>query len=91
MKKEIIFGLLTGIFANLTGIFLYIFFFLDYDFETAIEIAIANDTIGNIIALGAILNLVVFFLFIKKNQLYKARGVLLATLLAAFVILYTKF
>lgn len=91
MKKEIIIGLLIGITANLAGMYLYIFFFLDYDFETSIQIARENDSIGNLIALGAILNLIVFFLFIKKRQFYRARGVLLATILAALVILYTKF
>ncbi|WP_339611972.1 hypothetical protein [uncultured Planktosalinus sp.] len=91
VKKEIIIGFLVGIAANLAGMYLYIFFFLDYDFETSIQIARENDSIGNLIALGAILNLIVFFLFIKKRQLYRARGVLLATILAALVILYTKF
>lgn len=91
IKKEIFIGFLIGIFANLAGMYLYIYFFLDYDFETSIQLAKENDSIGNLIALGAILNLIVFFLFIKKRQLYRARGVLLATILAALIILYTKF
>lgn len=91
MKKEIIIGFLIGIAANLAGMYLYIFFFLDYDFETSIQLARENDSIGNLIALGAILNLIVFFLFIKKRQLYRARGVLLATIIAALFILITKF
>jgi hypothetical protein len=91
MKKEIAIGFLIGIAANLAGIYLYIFFFLDYDFETSIQLAWENDSIGNLIGLGAILNLIAFFLLIKKRQLYRARGVLLATILAALVILITKF
>lgn len=91
MKKEIAIGFLIGIAANLAGIYLYIFFFLDYDFETSIQLARENDSIGNLIGLGAILNLIAFFLLIKKRQLYRARGVLLATILAALVILITKF
>lgn len=91
MKKEIAIGFLIGIAANLAGIYLYIFFFLDYDLETSIQLARENDSIGNLIGLGAILNLIAFFLLIKKRQLYRARGVLLATILAALVILYTKF
>ncbi|GGD89782.1 hypothetical protein [Planktosalinus lacus] len=91
MKKEIIIGFLVGIAANLAGMYLYIFFFLDYDFETSIQLARENDSIGNLIGLGAILNLIVFFLFIKKRQLYRARGVLLATIIAALFILFSKF
>ena len=91
MKKEILIGFLIGIFANLAGMYLYVFFFLDYDFKSTLKLAKENGSIGNLIALGAILNLIVFFLFIKKRQLYQARGVLLATILAALIILFSKF
>lgn len=91
MIKELIIGFLIGIAANLAGIYLYIFFFLDYDFENSIQLARENDAIGNLIALGAILNLFAFFIFLKKAQLYRARGVVLATIVAAIVILISKF
>ncbi|PKP26900.1 MAG: hypothetical protein CVU03_01675 [Bacteroidetes bacterium HGW-Bacteroidetes-2] len=91
MKKEIIIGFLIGITANFIGTYLYIFFFLDYDFETSIRFARMNDTVGNLIALGAILNLLAFFLLLKKGQLYRARGVVLATIVAAIIILLSKF
>jgi hypothetical protein len=91
MKKEIALGFLIGIMANLAGMYLYIYFFLDLEFVESIKIARQNDTLGNLIALGAILNLIVFFLMIKKRQLYRARGVLLATVLAALVVLFSKF
>jgi len=55
LKKEILIGFLIGIAANFIGLYLYIFFFLEYDFETSIQFSRANDTIGNLIALGAIL------------------------------------
>ncbi|NCT17092.1 MAG: hypothetical protein COZ75_00440 [Flavobacteriaceae bacterium CG_4_8_14_3_um_filter_34_10] len=91
MKKEILIGFLIGIAANFIGLYLYIFFFLEYDFETSIQFSRANDTIGNLIALGAILNLVAFFLLLKKGQLYRARGVVFATIVAAIIILISKF
>lgn len=91
MIKQMIFGFLLGIVANLVGIYLYIFFFLKYELEESIQLAIQNDTIGNIIALGALLNLIVFFLLLKKGKIYQARGVVFATILAAIVILITKF
>jgi len=91
IKKELIVGLLTGVAANLAGSYLYIYFFSKYNLETTIKLALEEDLLGNIIALGAILNLLVFFVFLKKGQLYRARGVVLATVLAALGILIAKF
>lgn len=91
MKKEILIGFLVGIAANLAGSYLYIYFFSKYTFETTVEIAVEQDLFGSIIALGAILNLIVFFIFLKKQQFYRARGVVLATVIAAIFVLITKF
>ncbi|WP_310992465.1 hypothetical protein [Aequorivita marina] len=89
--KEILIGVLIGLVANFTGTYLYIFFFSEYSLEESIKAALENDFFGSLIVLGAILNLVVFFIFIKKNQIYRARGVVLATILAALLILLSKF
>lgn len=91
MKKEIVFGFLMGIFANITGVILYTYFFIKYELGAAIRIAIENGSIGNIIALGAVLNLFTFFVLIKKKQLLRAKGVLMATMLAALLVLISKF
>ncbi len=91
MKKEIVLGFLVGIFANLTGSYLYIFFFSDYSLETTLKMAVENNILGSLIALGAILNLIVFFIYLKKKQIYRARGVVIATLVAAIIILISKF
>ena len=91
IKKEVFIGLIIGLIANLAGSYLYIYFFSDYSLEETIKNALIQDVFGNIIALGAILNLFVFFIFLKKNQFYRARGVVLATVVAALIILITKF
>lgn len=90
IKKEIFIGLLIGLFANLAGIFLYVTLVMERDFEVALKTASEEGVLGSIIALGAILNFLPFFVFIKKKQDYRARGVLIATILSAFVILLTK-
>lgn len=89
--KEILIGLLIGLAANLAGIYLYIFFFSDLGIRETLVAALENDILGSLIALGAILNLIAFFIYIKKNQTYRARGVVLATIIAAIVILISKF
>ncbi len=86
IKRKILIGFLTGIFANIAGIFLYISFFSEMDIEPTIKDAIKNDYLGKVSALGAALNFLPFFVFLKKDQLYKARGVVLATVLAALFI-----
>lgn len=89
--KEILIGLAIGLGANLAGTYLYIFFFSKLSLESTLQAALENDFLGSLIALGAILNLIVFFILLKKNQYYRARGVVLATVIAALVILISKF
>lgn len=89
--KEIFIGLIVGLLANAAGMYLYIFFFLESELEEALKIALENDSLGSLIALGAILNFLAFFVFLKKKQIYRARGVIMATIVAALVILISKF
>ena len=91
IKKEILIGLLVGLFANVAGIYLYITLFSPNGLEETILKAKQEDFLGSIIALGAIANFLPFFVFLKKNQPYRSRGVLIATLIAAVVIAILKF
>lgn len=89
--KEVLIGLIIGLLANLAGTYLYIFFFSKLSLKSTLQGALENDFLGSLIALGAILNLIVFFILLKKNQFYRARGVVLATVLAAIAVLVSKF
>ncbi len=94
IAKEIGIGLLIGLLSNLAGSYLYIFFLSKIkklSVESTLEVALEQGLTGNIIALGALLNLVAFFVILKKKQYYRARGVVLATLIAAIIILISKF
>ncbi|SDS02239.1 hypothetical protein SAMN04487764_1262 [Gillisia sp. Hel1_33_143] len=90
IRKQVLTGLLVGILATIIGIFLYISLFSELDIKTTLIEAANNDYLGKVIALGAALNFIPFFIFIKKNEIYKARGVLLATVLVAVIIAITK-
>lgn len=83
MKKEIGIGIITGILANVLGVLLYILLFSDRGVDATLQKAFAEGYLGKIITLGAVLNLVAFFVFIKKKQDYRARGVLIATVIIA--------
>lgn len=84
VKKEVLIGLLVGLLANALGLFLSTTFLGNGDdFVTVLKSASAEGFLGKLISLGAVLNLLAFFIFIKKRQDYRARGVLLATVLVA--------
>ena len=90
ITKNILIGFATGIFSTLVGMLLYITIFSDLGFFKTLADAKENDYLGKVISLGALLNFLPFFLFLKKDRIYHARGVLLATLVSAIVIaIYT--
>ena len=89
-KKEIIIGFVVGIIANSVGTLLYILLFSDLGIVDTYNAAVEQGHIGSLLALGAILNLVAFFGFLRLKRDYRARGVMIATLLTALVILYYK-
>ncbi len=91
IKKDVILGILVGLVANALGVFIAATLLGNGDdFITVIKAANAEGFIGKLISLGAILNLIVFFFFIKKKQDYRARGVLLATVLIAVLTFVIK-
>ena len=89
-KKEILIGFAVGIIANVTGTLLYILLFSDFGVMETFRAAIQQGHIGSLLALGAILNLIAFFGFLKIRRDQRAKGVLIATLLTALIILYYK-
>jgi hypothetical protein len=84
ITKEIFIGVLISSIATLSGAFAYIEFFSRFDFQETIRVIRVQELYGKVLTLAAIPNLFVFFIFIKKKQDYRARGVLLATILIAF-------
>ena len=90
VKKELAIGFLVGIIANTIGTLLYILLFSDFGIAETFEAAIEQGHIGSLLALGAILNLIAFFGFLRIRRDNRAKGVLIATLLTALAILYYK-
>ena len=92
-KKDIIIGMVVGLIANTIGLFLATLLLGNGNgFTTVIKAAATEGFLGKLISLGAILNLLAFFVFIKQKQDYRARGVLLITVLVAvFTFAYKLF
>ena len=89
-KKETAIGFVVGIIANTLGVLLYILLFSDLGLVETYQAAVEQEHVGSLLALGAVLNLVAFFGFLRLRRDYRARGVLMATVLTALIILYYK-
>ncbi len=88
--KEMAIGFAGGIIANTLGVLLYILLFSDMGIAETYQAAVTQGHVGSLLALGAVLNLFAFFGFLKLRRDERARGVLMATVLTALVILYYK-
>ena len=92
MKKEIFFGVLIGVISNIIGVFLsVVILFKENELSNIFDIinnSIDNNNITKLISLGAIINLISFFILLKFNFNEKARGVLVATFTVAILTIY---
>ena len=88
-KKEVFLGLLSGFLSNLLGVIItVIILFQNFDIFKIINDSISENFITKLISLGAIVNLIVFFIFLKYNYEERARGVLVATFIIAILTVY---
>lgn len=91
IRKEIVIGFLVSLFATFCGMFIYLEYISDTGLADTIRKIKEGGVLGTVIALSALPNLFVFFIFLKKNQDYRARGVLLGTIFIAVFTLLLKF
>jgi hypothetical protein len=88
MKKEMLIGFVVALIATSFGCYIFIEYFSNYDFYKSLELIKEGNLEGRVLILGAIANFFVFFVFLKKKQIYRARGVLFETFLIALIILF---
>jgi len=85
-------GWLTGILVPPAGFIVFsYFYFSGQSLREVWEMFALRHVIPHVISLSVILNLVCFFAFLKVNRDEAARGVLGATFLYVFIVLYLKF
>ena len=90
-KKELLIGFVIAIFATMAGFYLYVEYVSDYNFADSLQLIMEQKLLGNVLVLAAIPNLFVFFIFLKKKQDLRAKGLLLACFLIALLILLVQF
>ena len=91
VRKEILIGVLVALFATFFAVIIYLEYFFKFNFEDTLQMVKERNLYGKVLSLAAIPNLIIFFVFIKKKQDMRAKGVLMATFLIAFTTLILKF
>ncbi len=90
-QKNQLIGFIIGILANAIGILAYILIFSKNSIALTLQDAYYRGYLGKLIMLGALLDLAVFFFFINRYENERARGVLIASCVLAFIILLLQF
>ncbi len=87
-KTAILYGFLLGLIATFIGSYLFIILFTNYAFRPGLVIMIHEGRLGKLITLGAVLNLISFFLLLKINKDMMAKGIILATIVMAICTIF---
>lgn len=91
IKKNVIIGFLVGLLATTIGFYFYTQIINQFSIKFVKKMIVEGKMLGMILIYSAIPNLLAFFVFLKRNEDYKAKGVLLATFLVALIILSSEF
>ena len=91
-NRNLFIGIISGIIANFLG-FLVVRRMLTgessvIDLTNVVKQLYDDGLLNKLISLGAFLNLLIFFFFIKTNNDTKAAGVLISTIMIALLTIY---
>jgi hypothetical protein len=88
MNKDVARGFSIGIFAPIIAFVIYVGFYLEVEFDTAIDTINRMGTMTHHISLSVFLtNTALFFMQIKMSRDEVSRGILGATIAYAFLVL----
>lgn len=90
-QKELVLGFSTALIATLSGMVLYLELFFTHSYADTLRMMQQKDLSSELLTLGALPNLLVFFVFLKKKQDLRAKGTLLATFCIALIAFFLKF
>lgn len=92
LKDSILLGIPAGLIGPVIGVI--IFYYVNFstsNFSSFFRMASQQNLLSPLLSLCAVINLAVFFIFIKLNHLHTARGIILSTFLYGLVIVGLKF
>jgi hypothetical protein len=86
MKKiDLVFGALIAMVTTVIGSFLFITLKTEYSFIDGVLELKSLGILGKIITLGAVLNILTFFVLLKLNKEMMARGIVLGIIIQAVI------
>ena len=87
-KRDLLFGFSIGILTATIGAFIFLKLFTDYSLFVDFQKLRIVGIVGKVMTLGAILNLVAFFILLKLKKDFIARGVIFATIILTILTLF---
>lgn len=84
-------GMGIALIATLLGMFIFVSFFSDLAFQESLNRLYQNQKLGSLISIGALLNLPLFFILIRRRNYRMAYGVVSVLFLLVAVIAILKF
>tara|TARA_B110000977_G_C11028335_1_gene474163 strand:- start:156 stop:437 length:282 start_codon:yes stop_codon:yes gene_type:complete len=89
-NKERLMGFAMGMVLTLLGMSIFTLLFSDQTIWGSLQILYIEKKLGSLISLGALLNLPMFFVFIKQHRYHRAYGLLIFLLLLVLIIASIK-
>ncbi len=90
-KDSFLIGFIPSLIAPFLGSLIFYFIFFNYmELNYFIKHIVTTDKWVSVLSLGVIMNLGLFFFFYRKKLDRSTRGVIAATFLYAFVVVYFK-
>lgn len=90
-KDKFIYGFLPGLLLPVIGSYIYyLLFFNLMGLQKFIDHIISNNLFIGVLSIGVILNLGLFFIYYQLEKDRSAQGVIGATFIYAFIVLYFK-
>lgn len=84
-KIDLLIGLIIGFIASLLGCYLFIIIATQYNFISGVQIMKSQGSLGKLVTLGSILDLVLFAILLKINKEMMARGVVLSVIILTVI------
>ncbi len=91
IKINVLLGILFGFLATAFGFYFYTQVFNDFSMKFIERLIRKDDYLGEILAYSVLPNIFAFFVFIKRKEDYKAKGVIIATILVAIAFFVSFF
>ena len=83
-------GILTGFLWTAFGVLMFTYFLSEQSLEKSWLYLYQNNQLGGLISLGALINLPIFFLALRKNKIPFAAGIVCFSLLIVVLVALLK-